>query len=131
MIRRPPISTRTDTLFPYTTLFRSLHHEGGDAARPRLGIGLGVDHQGVGLAGIGDPHLAAVEDVAVALLVGAGAHADDVGAGARPAHGQRADVLPGSEESRVGKEWVSKCRSRWSAHNYKKKNPNKLKTQTN
>src|SRR3546814_19413519 len=27
MIRRPPESTRTDTLFPYTTLFRSL---GGD-----------------------------------------------------------------------------------------------------
>src|SRR3546814_8394202 len=25
MIRRPPISTRTDTLFPYTTRFRSLH----------------------------------------------------------------------------------------------------------
>src|SRR3546814_8635266 len=25
MIRRPPISTRTDTLFPYTTLFRSFH----------------------------------------------------------------------------------------------------------
>src|SRR3546814_2133247 len=24
MIRRPPCSTRTDTLFPYTTLFRSL-----------------------------------------------------------------------------------------------------------
>src|SRR3546814_10528014 len=24
MSRRPPISTRTDTLFPYTTLFRSL-----------------------------------------------------------------------------------------------------------
>src|SRR3546814_10916562 len=24
MIRRPPISTRTDTLFPYTTLFRSM-----------------------------------------------------------------------------------------------------------
>src|SRR3546814_14200349 len=24
MIRRPPVSTRTDTLFPYTTLFRSL-----------------------------------------------------------------------------------------------------------
>src|SRR3546814_6718050 len=33
MIRRPPRSTRTDTLFPYTTLFRSLdgcvdHQEG-------------------------------------------------------------------------------------------------------
>src|SRR3546814_8579878 len=26
MIRRPPISTRTDTLFPYTTLFRSRGH---------------------------------------------------------------------------------------------------------
>src|SRR3546814_10045070 len=26
MIRRPPRSTRTDTLFPYTTLFRSHHH---------------------------------------------------------------------------------------------------------
>src|SRR3546814_3072695 len=25
MIRRPPRSTRTDTLFPYTTLFRSSH----------------------------------------------------------------------------------------------------------
>src|SRR3546814_6981373 len=25
MIRRPPRSTRTDTLFPYTTLFRSRH----------------------------------------------------------------------------------------------------------
>src|SRR3546814_762643 len=26
MIRRPPRSTRTDTLFPYTTLFRSVCH---------------------------------------------------------------------------------------------------------
>src|SRR3546814_14643028 len=32
MIRRPPISTRTDTLLPYTTLFRS---------RPGLGAGAG------------------------------------------------------------------------------------------
>src|SRR3546814_19512861 len=30
MIRRPPRSTRTDTLFPYTTLFRS--HSGCSAA---------------------------------------------------------------------------------------------------
>src|SRR3546814_12660832 len=29
MIRRPPRSTRTDTLFPYTTLFRS-HWQGGE-----------------------------------------------------------------------------------------------------
>src|SRR3546814_8747901 len=27
MIRRPPRSTRTDTLFPYTTLFRSAGYE--------------------------------------------------------------------------------------------------------
>src|SRR3546814_10510787 len=32
MIRRPPRSTRTDTLFPYTTLFRS---PGGDRVRRR------------------------------------------------------------------------------------------------
>src|SRR3546814_3807479 len=35
MIRRPPRSTRTDTLFPYTTLFRSLRRAGG-ARPPRL-----------------------------------------------------------------------------------------------
>src|SRR3546814_20044249 len=34
MIRRPPRSTRTDTLFPYTTLFRSLARPGGYRRRP-------------------------------------------------------------------------------------------------
>src|SRR3546814_7174186 len=29
MLRRPPRSTRTDTLFPYTTLFRSWRQSGG------------------------------------------------------------------------------------------------------
>src|SRR3546814_13074348 len=34
MIRRPPRSTRTDTLFPYTTLFRSrLRDQAADARR--------------------------------------------------------------------------------------------------
>src|SRR3546814_21038063 len=32
MIRRPPRSTRTDTLFPYTTLFRSAVLDGGQTA---------------------------------------------------------------------------------------------------
>src|SRR3546814_10206477 len=32
MIRRPPRSTRTDTLFPYTTLFRSVDMKGAVAA---------------------------------------------------------------------------------------------------
>src|SRR3546814_7104336 len=31
MIRRPPRSTRTDTLFPYTTLFRSRREESSTA----------------------------------------------------------------------------------------------------
>src|SRR3546814_7605849 len=38
MIRRPPRSTRTDTLFPYTTLFRSAEEAAGgrdQACRPR------------------------------------------------------------------------------------------------
>src|SRR3546814_8471176 len=35
MIRRPPRSTRTDTLFPYTTLFRSV------GAGQQLGQGVG------------------------------------------------------------------------------------------
>src|SRR3546814_2885927 len=37
MIRRPPRSTRTDTLFPYTTLFRSERVAG----RSKLGEGTG------------------------------------------------------------------------------------------
>src|SRR3546814_3953406 len=40
MIRRPPRSTRTDTLFPYTTLFRSLELGAPDFAYERLGITL-------------------------------------------------------------------------------------------
>src|SRR3546814_6360359 len=35
MIRRPPRSTRTDTLFPYTTLFRSGHGRGGGPVEGR------------------------------------------------------------------------------------------------
>src|SRR3546814_3935132 len=38
MIRRPPRSTRTDTRFPYTTLFRSVVRQGFD-------IAIGLDHQ--------------------------------------------------------------------------------------
>src|SRR3546814_19926421 len=43
MIRRPPRSTRTDTLFPYTTLFRSGRVSGLPAparSRGRIGDGL-------------------------------------------------------------------------------------------
>src|SRR3546814_2123612 len=56
MIRRPPRSTRTDTLFPYTTLFRSGSRAFGDASRAgrrrqaRAGIVL------VGTNGMRDEH---------------------------------------------------------------------------
>src|SRR3546814_20255216 len=63
MFRRPPRSTRTDTLFPYTTLFRShVHHHN---ARFRLGVGGEVflhestlrNRQGVGIGAVVPPVL--------------------------------------------------------------------------
>src|SRR3546814_12615155 len=42
MIRRPPRSTRTDTLFPYTTLFRSREA----AMLAQSAIGCAVNHYG-------------------------------------------------------------------------------------
>src|SRR3546814_9175729 len=45
IIRRPPRSTRTDTLFPYTTLFRS--SIGAVEAQPRFGrLGEFADQRG-------------------------------------------------------------------------------------
>src|SRR3546814_9482814 len=47
MIRRPPRSTRTDTLFPYTTLFRSAGIHGlhaRDATTERKGLEKHVKH---------------------------------------------------------------------------------------
>src|SRR3546814_7349724 len=40
MIRRPPRSTRTDTLFPYTTLFRSLETFAKRTVTDRVRLGL-------------------------------------------------------------------------------------------
>src|SRR3546814_11127863 len=48
MIRRPPRSTRTDTLFPYTTLFRSYRpesHGRGFGTRARRGCRQGAGRQ--------------------------------------------------------------------------------------
>src|SRR3546814_15845543 len=47
MIRRPPRSTRTDTLFPYTTLFRSAYVR---AIADHLGIALYVSWREGGFA---------------------------------------------------------------------------------
>src|SRR3546814_6617716 len=49
MIRRPPRSTRTDTLLPYTTLFRSTGRmtEGGHAGNARHDLGAVADETGL------------------------------------------------------------------------------------
>src|SRR3546814_13444628 len=54
MIRRPPRSTRTDTLFPYTTLFRSLRiglHVGRVGAAVRFGQAEAADDLASGHVG--------------------------------------------------------------------------------
>src|SRR3546814_11189328 len=80
MIRRPPRSTRTDTLCPYTTLFRSVWH-GGDSGEPELlaacyanSLRLGAEHEVSSIAfpaiscGVfGYPHALAAE-VAIGQL---------------------------------------------------------------
>src|SRR3546814_3646609 len=45
MIRRPPRSTRTDTLFPYTTLFRSADEVADVADGDRIDAGEGLVEQ--------------------------------------------------------------------------------------
>src|SRR3546814_3029169 len=98
MILRPPSSTRTDTLFPYTTLFRSpvvfdlvrrrmrLSARLSDAARRGEGGGpVGHHHPGGGAAALG-----AVDRAGLARRRGGEAQA---------AHQQRrgADAAPGGE----------------------------------
>src|SRR3546814_2594853 len=49
MIRRPPRSTRTDTLFPYTTLFRS-SYEGRTTIRAAVAQDAGIEVEAAGPA---------------------------------------------------------------------------------
>src|SRR3546814_7038940 len=87
MIRRPPRSTRTDTLFPYTTLFRSR----GRGERPEeahlIGEVTEVLHHGVGegAEGRADQELGAEllpgpHDLHSLLLAEGEGHAADSGA---------------------------------------------------
>src|SRR3546814_11398641 len=64
MIRRPPRSTRTDTLFPYTTLFRSEKVEGVRVLR------IPFEHPAVKLLGVGQPSLSVQLDAALQRLLG-------------------------------------------------------------
>src|SRR3546814_19890638 len=111
MIRRPPRSTRTDTLFPYTTLFRS------PAPCFRPPIQADFADGAVGAAG------EAVKDYYDTLGVQRDADAAALKAAYRKLAMQyHPDRNPGdttaerSEERRVGKEGVSTCRSRWSPY---------------
>src|SRR3546814_11426664 len=95
----PPRPTRTDTLFPYTTLFRSwLGIAGGWAP---LVVVLGVVVM-IFLHELGHYLTAKWGGMKVTEFF--------IGFGPRIWSFQRR-----SEERRVGKECVSTCRSRWSA----------------
>src|SRR3546814_15165178 len=108
MIRRPPRSTRTDTLFPYTTLFRS--HRLAERAQA-LVRGLHPDQRGEG-------GLVLLRVLAGGLAEG-GAVAFDVEQVVADLEGQAERVGEAveafrSEERRLGQECVCTCRSRGS-----------------
>src|SRR3546814_20231054 len=98
MIRRPPRSTRTDTLFPYTTLFRSsttvLRRQFGSMTEVYRQLGYLTKDRWCPRGGMGP------------------SSKDEILAQLRRLH----DRLSRSEERRVGKECVSTCRSRWSPY---------------
>src|SRR3546814_11568544 len=110
MIRRPPRSTRTDTLFPYTTLFRSWTHEhigtlGGDPDRIAL-MGHSAGAYNAAMLAL-DPQWLRAAKSDPSIIRGVAGLAGPY------------DFLPlekRSEERRVGKECVSTCRSRWSPY---------------
>src|SRR3546814_11852601 len=103
MIRRPPRSTRTDTLFPDTTLFRSILGCRGPRAalRPAPGeLGLLTDASLV---------------LPPQLYRRSSREAPpDLRQAGSEAFLKSAMSSPRSDERRVGKECVSTCRVRWS-----------------
>src|SRR3546814_17974829 len=127
MIRRPPRSTRTDTLFPYTTLFRS-HHQA-----PR-----GRDNQHRKLCPLppqrawrGSGRARGRKARRLAVYHPASCSFEKNILRPRPLQVYRIDQFMGStvgwssEERRVGKECVSTGRFRWSPYHYKKKQKKK------
>src|SRR3546814_20495356 len=113
MIRRPPRSTRTDTLFPYTTLFRSLL----ESLIERAGIGPRalLREKGTPYAdlGLNNPDLTDAQLIDAMMehpiLINRPLVVSPLGVKlCRPSER--------SEERRVGKECVSTCRSRWSPY---------------
>src|SRR3546814_16441434 len=119
MIRRPPRSTRTDTLFPDPTLFRSTAGTGARTGATRwradfavigwMAIGVtGGGASGEGARG-GTRSSTQVSRVAVS-----GATPGETGNGLGSAAGTR------EVQGRVGLECVIRLRCRWSPANQKK-----------
>src|SRR3546814_20820356 len=121
MIRRPPRSTRTDTLFPYTTLFRYLTNQcvaGGIDRRAGL-----AELRKIGNHRQQDLHATELRcaqqrpqlDTEQFRLFQTQA---DCAQAERRIVRSRYSIATGvrSDERRVGKECVSTCRSRWSPY---------------
>src|SRR3546814_14431920 len=111
MIRRPPRSTRTDTISPYTTLFRSWQSQFHLHGHSGIEMRYVVTHHFTQISKKACP--AMIEPEAVALILLAAGRSTRFGVAdklAAPLHGRR------SEERRVGKECVDTCRSRWSPY---------------
>src|SRR3546814_11136077 len=106
MRRRPPLSTPTDTLCPYTTLFRA-----GEAAGVGLfrQLGLVLMLQGAVGAALG-------EKLVRGLLFPLGYALLLVPFGEELVPLLQTFTAHRSEERRVGQECVSTCRSRWSPY---------------
>src|SRR3546814_18434256 len=109
MIRRPPSSTRTDTLFPYTTLCRliGVGHDDDAFVAQRLAV--------VTIAGAAAQRLDQIADFIVgADLVGAGAgDVQDLAADWQHRMGLAVDRLLGRTADRKSVVWdkgVSVCR---------------------
>src|SRR3546814_15338919 len=118
MIRRPPRSTRTDTLFPYTTLFRS-EWQFGVGALGRLFHEVALTF---GFFAITQIQFDLNSVAALLTIVGYSLN-DTIVVYDRIRENlkkyRRMEIVPllnlsRSEERRVGKECVSTCRSRWS-----------------
>src|SRR3546814_18346171 len=107
MIRRPPRATRTDTLFPYTTLFRS--HAVTSAEPASLSVARGKLAQAVVAYRKGDR--AAAKELPFSAYL-------DGFEPVQPLLTARDGTLTRSEARRVGKESVSTCRSLRSALPY-------------
>src|SRR3546814_13805340 len=106
MIRRPPRSKLTDTLFPYTTLFRS-HVAGIDQAhRGEIGVGSCAHAEGVGVGVVVRVRQAEVQDVALVVDRSPGA-AHAIAAAMGEVAGQLAAAVAGVDAPVVRAEAVA------------------------